>query len=130
MPWTPNDHELQSVLGLAGPDRYTHFVKKIADQQELWSLWNHGWVLASDDSGRELIPVWPNEKYAALCSEGRWAGSVPKLIELGAWMDRWIGGAKRDGRLIAVFPTTESRGVVVEPDQLATDIELELSKYE
>ena len=130
MPWTPNDREIESVLGLATSDRYMHFVRKVADQQELWSLWSDGWMLASDDAGRELIPVWPHQKYAAVCATGRWEGSAPKAIELKTWLERWIDGAKRDGRLFAVFPTPESRGAVVEPDRLSADIELELTRYE
>ena len=130
MSWDPNQHEMESVLHLDGAERYTYFVKKVADQEKLWSLWNDGWVLASDDRGRELIPVWPHQKYAALCAEDLWGGSVPKIIELEAWMGRWIAGAKRDARLIAVFPTREDRGVEVEPERLSADLELELKNYE
>jgi hypothetical protein len=130
MAWEPNDREITSVLNLEGAERYSYFVKRVADQQELWSLWGDGWVLTSDDSGRELIPVWPHSKYAALCAKGKWEGNVPKIIELEAWMERWVEGAKRDRRLVAVFPTPENRGIAVEPDRLAFDLELELANYE
>lgn len=45
-------------------------------------------------------------------------------------MKRWISGAKRDGRLIAVFPIPQGLGIEVEPDRLAADLELELANYE
>ncbi|QNQ12067.1 DUF2750 domain-containing protein [Sphingomonas alpina] len=76
------------------------------------------------------MPIWPHQKYATLCAEGSWEGSAPKLIELEVWMKRWISGAKRDGRLIAVFPIPQGLGIEVEPDRLAADLELELANYE
>jgi hypothetical protein len=130
MSWSPSDVEIASVTRLKGRDRYAHFVKKVADQEELWSLWDDGWALAKGDDARELIPVWPHAKYAVACATGSWKGSVPKPIALEAWMQRWTPGAIRDGRLIAVFPTPENTGIMVEAGQLAADIEAELESYE
>ena len=33
MSWTPNQREIQGVLSLGAPERYEHWVKKVADQE-------------------------------------------------------------------------------------------------
>jgi hypothetical protein len=51
MTWVPRDEEIKSVLALDGAKRYGYCVKKVADQQQLWSLRQEdGWALASDDA--------------------------------------------------------------------------------
>ncbi len=131
MSWTPNEKEIEAVLELEGPKRYAHWIKKVADQQEVWSLWHEcGWALAGDDAGHELVPVWPHSKYAILSAVGVWADYEAKSIPLEAWLTRWIEGIERDHRLVAVFPTPKDKGVVAEPRRLERDLRKELSQYE
>ena len=111
--------------------RYEYWVKKVADQEEVWSLWQEdAWALAGDDAGRQFVPVWPHSRYAALCAQGAWAGYQPKAIDLNAWLDRWIPGMEQDQRLLAVFPTPKDKGVPMEPRRLEKDLRTELANYE
>ncbi len=131
MAWIPTDREMASVLQLDGQKRYLYWIKKVADEEVVWSLWQEGgWALAGDDEGRQLVPVWPHQRYAALCAQDVWAGHAPKPIALDAWIERWIPGMERDGRLVAVFPTPEDRGVAVEPARLGADLREESANYE
>ena len=129
MVWEPSEEEICAVLKLEGAERYSYFIKKIADQEQLWSLWQDGWALAADDNGQQLVPVWPHESYATLCARDKWAGYTPKVIELDAWLERWTPGIKRDGRMLAVFPSPSNRGVAVEVGKLADDLSEELTNY-
>lgn len=129
MVWHPSENEISSVQQLNADDRYAYLLKKVADQETIWSLWSNGWALASNDSGREAVPIWPHPTYAAACAKDEWQGYEPKQIELDAWMERWLPGIKRDGRLVAVFPSPNDKGVVVEADFLAQNLEAELEKY-
>ena len=131
MTWEMTDKELEAVRDLPGPKRYLYTVKKVADFEEVWSLWSeNAWVLASDDAGCELVPIWPHPRLAAACATEMWSGSEPRMIELSTWSDKWIPGLKRDGRQVAVFPTMSDKGVVVSPDRIKTDLEDEASLYE
>ena len=126
-----SEQELISVLSLSGAKRYSYFIKKVADWEEVWSLRNQdGWILATESSGRELIPVWPHERFAQVCVTGEWQDCEPAVIELSIWMERWIPGIVKDGRQIAVFSTPEDKGVVVQPGQLYTEICKECEQYE
>lgn len=130
MNWTPTEKEIRAVVALPGPKRYEYWIKKVADQQQLWSLWKGEWALAGDNLGHELVPVWPHPKYAALCATEQWANNVPKVIELKAWFERWIPGIEKDARLIAIFPTPTEKGTLVDPRRLESDLREELSQYE
>ena len=131
MGWTPNEQEIDAVLSLEASKRYQHWLKKVADQEEVWSLWHEGgWALVGDDARNQLVPVWPHSLYAARCAAGAWAGYEPKAIPLEAWLNRWIPGIERDHRRIAVFPTPNDRGVSIEPKRLERDLRSELSHYE
>lgn len=130
MNWTPTEKEIQSLIALPAAKRYEYWIKKVADQQKVWSLWRDGWSLASDNEGREFVPVWPHPKYAELCATDQWTGYVPKVIDLEAWLERWILGIEKDNRWVAVFPTPSDRGIAVEPSKLGSDLREEMSRYE
>jgi hypothetical protein len=129
--WIPNDKELQAVLSLNGIERYNHLIKKVVDQEQVWSLWHdNGWALASDDTGQQLVPIWPHSKYAGLCATGAWTSYRPKAISLEDWQIKWIPGMIRDRRIVAVFPTPASQGVTVSPNRIEHDLSVEMSNYE
>lgn len=131
MNWTPSTKEIESVEVLEASKRYDYLIKKIADQEKVWSLWQEdGWALAGDNNGREAVPIWPHEQFARLAASGSWVGYQPKVIELDAWLSRWIAGMEKDNRLVAVFPTMNDKGVFVEPAKFAIDLRSELQNYE
>jgi hypothetical protein len=126
-----HDREFESVLALPGPDRYEYFVKRVVDGEQLWSLRNaDGWVMAGDAQGREMIAVWPHERFAVACAAGDWQGTSPEPIALADWMEAWLPGMARDGLLVAVFPTPAGEGVPVTPDSLKDDLASEILEYE
>jgi hypothetical protein len=128
MIWDIHDKEFASVSALPGSRRYTYFLKRVADWGNVWSLaQGDGWALASDESGQELVPVWPHPRFAAACASGVWTGYAPRAVDLAAWMDKWIPGMHRDKRSVAVFPIPSHKGVIVTPDRLNDDLKQELS---
>ena len=130
MTWNMHDKEYDSVLSLPGERRYAYFIKRLAGEELLWSLAGEaGWVLAGDNEGREVVPVWPHARFAAACATGEWADTEPRSIELTNWLEKWIPGMLRDRRFVAVFPTPSDKGVVITPTRLREDLAEELSLY-
>jgi hypothetical protein len=131
MPWIINDKEFESVSALPLQKRYDYFIERVADSAVVWSLGgDNGWVLMGDDKGREVVPVWPHERYAAACVSGEWKDSEPRPISLEDWMNGWLPGIAKDQRLAVIFRTPMSNGAVVTPEQLKTDLVAELRNYE
>ncbi len=131
MTWKVNDREAVRVISESAQNRYKYFISKVVDWGHLWGLRRpDGWALAADDQGRQLIPVWPHKKFAELCAEGGWSGYAPDSIELEVWLKLWLPGMKADNRLVAVFPTPDSKGVAVSPDDLRDHLLAELDLIE
>jgi hypothetical protein len=128
-----SDGEFRGVTALSGPQRYAHFVSRVADFEEVWSLHSSGgWVTMGDGAGHKCIPVWPHKRYAESFIRNDWFQAEAKMIELDAWMERWLPGIAHDGMYIAVFPVLGDRqeGVVVPPQDLQRDLQEELEQYE
>ena len=130
MSWTVNEKEFDAVTHLQPNHRYEYFIKKVADWQEVWSLWKDGWVLMGDKSGGEFIPVWPHPTFAEAYAHAEWIGYAPRKIELKDWLGKWIPGMEKDGRTVAVFPTVGTKTPTIPPAKLKRDLERELSQYE
>ena len=127
MTWKMNDKEYESVFSLTAPGRYSHFIKRVADWEEVWTLSDsEGFAAAGDGDGNEAIPVWPHERYAAACAVEQWAAFRPEAIPLDEWMDDWIPGLIEDSRVVAVFPNREGKSAIVTPDRLRSDLQSEL----
>jgi Protein of unknown function (DUF2750) len=125
-----NRKEFQHVRSLPADGRYEYFVKKVCDWQQVWGLWNEGWAIMADTEGKEVFPVWPHPIYAEAYAIGEWKGYRPREIRLQDWLGKWLPGLENDGRLIAIFPSTEGQPPTVNSNQLRADIEEECSKYD
>lgn len=129
MAWVLRESEKAAVSLLDGAARYEYFIKKVTDENRVWSLWKDGWVLAKDNDGHLVVPVWPHAQFAEMCANGDWSDHEARPIEMEAWLNRWLPGISRDSRFIAVFPTANDKGVVVDSERLAADLGEELQNY-
>ena len=119
------DEEFSSTLRLDLTQRYAYFLERVCEKGQVWALRDEGgFVMMGDDSGEQFVPVWPSERFAAAYAS---PGEKPEAIPLDAWIQRWLPGLKRDNSGIAVFPTADCSGAVVEIDEHKLDLEEELS---
>lgn len=126
-----NDREFESVIALPAPERYEHFMKRVADAEELWALRDdEGWLLLGDDEENEAFPVWPAERYAVAYAEAHGSGETPTAVELSVWMEEMLPDLAANGVLVAVFPLPTGAAVTVTADEHAAHLEFELDEYE
>ena len=123
--------QFSAVSDLPGPERYKHFVGRVADWQSVWGLRSEsGWVAAGDENGKSGFPVWPHPDYALVCAVGEWSGTSPSPIEVHEFVESWLPNLAAQGDLVAVFPTPSMRGVLVPATELQEHIQQELSQIE
>ena len=123
--------QIEAVMALPASRRYEHFIKQVADWEEVWGLYLDGWALAAaDDDETPAFPVWPAEEYATLCAAGDWEGYEPSVIELDDFLNELLPMLSKDGVLISVFYLPKGVGVNVDSERLSFDIKEELTKYE
>lgn len=118
-------------MALPGPKRYEHFIKRVADCEEVWGLYQNGWALAAtNEEGQSCLPVWPAKEYAAVCANKEWQEYQPKSISLTEFIDEFIPDLKNTNISICVFYLPSDRGVIPTFEQLNDDLKNELSRYE
>ena len=123
-----NQQEFAAVIMQPAAIRYEYFIKKTADYEEVWGLYNEGWATAQDDLGNTLIPFFPNKKFAEAFAKEEWEGFRAKRIELGHFLEKWLPGMKSDGVKPSIFPT-DTNSAVMDVDSLRKDLETELENY-
>lgn len=114
---------------MPGVKRFEHFIKIVADWQEVWGLYQDGWALAASDDGTTVFPLWPLKVYAQLCATNEWTGYEPRSISLNDFMEVLLPKLKLDGVLPGVFFTPTSKGVTPAVDDLESALEAELQNY-
>ena len=125
-----HDKEFATLTGMSAPDRYSVFLDRVADWEEVWSIRSaNGWCLMADDSGVEMIPVWPHERFATACASNNKQEQAAS-IALDDWLDKWLPGMLKDGRQVAVFPVPCGHGFVVSPARLRTDLLAQFEELE
>lgn len=121
--------QIDAVTALPGPKRYEHFVKVVADWEEVWGIYQDGWALAATGDGQQVFPLWPAKEYAQLCAEKEWAAYVPKSITLQDLMDELLPNLKADDVLPGIFYTPSDNGVTPTVNHILADLGDELKRY-
>lgn len=131
MKWELRDEEFAAVSKISPAKRYAYMINRVADWEYIWGLEApDGWGASADDTGANLFPVWPHERYAAACVRGDWSACKPEAIEIHEWLERWLPGLQQDGLAISAFPVPDADAAVVTPEQFRLDLEYELSRIE
>ena len=120
--------QLAAVVTLPGPARYEYFVKRVADSQEVWGLYQQGWALAKADDGTLVFPLWPSSDYASLCAEFEWDGYDAQAFSLEELLDELLPQLQEDRVLPGVFYTPGDKGITPTVAELVGDLEDELRR--
>lgn len=122
--------QIDAILNLPPPKRYSHFIKKVVGWGKVWALYDDGWALSETDGGETVFPLWPEKEYADLCATAEWANYKSEAIELDELLGSLIPVLRQKGILPGVFFTLDGGSVNVTLDQLEKDLREELTKYE
>ena len=126
-----NKQQFREVTKLSAEDRYAHFVEKVVDEQELWTLKNDdGFATMASESGGFCIPFWPHPEYAQSMAVNEFEGCSPVAIPLDAFMEKWLPGMDKDGHTLSVFPALEGQHAVMPASELLEALEAELKELE
>lgn len=123
--------EIEAVLKLDSFKRYQYSLKKIADNEVLFTLINKkGEYAFSEIEGSELIPIWSSPYFAAKCIAGHWQEYEPKEISLDTFENELAEQIIENEYLLDVFPANDKTGFIVSLDEFMRDLNEELEQYE
>lgn len=124
-----SSEEIKSGINLQESLRYQHFLKKVADWEQVWELFENGWAMAETSSKELVFPLWPAQEYATLCVADYWGKYIPKSFSGDDLLRERLPNLHKDGITAGVFYTPKDEGVVVDAMKLANDLKVELEKY-
>ena len=101
---------LQAVLRLPASRRYSYFLQRVVESGEVWGLDGEGWALALDDSGRDVLPLWPAPEFAAICATRLWSGFQPRAIRLKDLVENVLPQLEEEGMPVGIFFTPQGQG--------------------
>ncbi|SDX36338.1 DUF2750 domain-containing protein [Paenibacillus sp. PDC88] len=123
-----NNKEFEAVFKLPAKKRYEYFIKKIADYEEVWGLYDNGWAVTTDLNGNLLLPFWPRREFAEACAIEDWKNYKSKAMDLTEFIDEFLPRIKEDSIKPSIFFNNED-SAVLDIDPLIQDIETELENY-
>ena len=121
--------KMEAILALSSIKRFEHFIKVIADWQEVWGLYQDGWALAITDNEATVFPLWPAKEYAQACAVNEWDGYKPRSIILDEFTEVLLPQLNQGGVLPGVFFTPTSKGLTPSVDELKAALDAELQNY-
>ena len=132
MPYKMNPKQYESVLALSSKERYSHFIGKVADWEQLWGLFNEkeGWLIREIQDDIKYFSVWPHPQYASEISKEFYPNYLEKEISLSEFMNHWLPQFESDKIKIGVFPNMEGDSWLMEPNDLLLDLQEECKLYE
>ena len=126
-----NEPQFLSVTALSSAERGSHFIGKVADWEQLWSVRNQdGWLVPITPDGLEYFPVWPHPEYAQRITDMFYPGHKAEEISLDDFLSEWLPTLHKDNVKVAVFPNQEWVLWIMEPNVLAESLKQEMALYE
>jgi len=132
MPYKMNSEQYENVLALSAKERYSHFIGKVADWEQLWSLYNEkeGWLLRTTNENVEYFSVWPHPEYAKNIAKEYYPEYNEDEISLEDFMSNLLPKLDSDNVKVGVFPNPEGNTWLMEAKDLLQDLQEECEQYE
>lgn len=126
-----NQQEIKNVSVLEPLKRYQYFLKKVADNEKLYTLknGNNNWA-SSTVKNYNLYPVWSANKFASNSQIDVWSEFNVVELDLYDFLDNTLPQIEKEGFLLNVFPVDKTTGFVVKVNEFIRDINEELKNYE
>ncbi len=121
--------QIEAILMLPPPKRYSHFIKKVVGWGKMWGLYADGWAMSEAPDGSLVFPLWPEREYAELCVGGDWSAHRPKEIELKDALENMLPMLRERKIHPGVFFIADQGSINVTHDELERDLRTELLKY-
>jgi hypothetical protein len=125
--------EIESVIKLNPLARYSYFIKRICDFEEVWVLYHKekGYAINISKNKEMYLYLFPFQEYALIFrdSDNDYSDFSAKKIDLYEFKDGLIKRFKMKGVCSAlVFPVSDGFGLNVLLDKLSSDVTSEIEE--
>lgn len=123
------NEEILNVTKLDAFNRYKYFIKKIADEEKIYTLSFENEIAIADVNGNKLISIWSSAEFAKPCAIQEWGDYTVIEFSLEEFKDNIEALIAENNLLINVFSIANKTGFIVKQDELWRDINDELEQY-
>lgn len=97
-------------------DKYSYFISKVSDFEEVWGLYNESWAVLGNNEKEDILPFWPEREFAIIAADELWKDYSPKSIDLSDFIEKYLVGMCKDGikaRKISFLRALSLREIVI-----------------
>lgn len=122
--------EIESVIKLEPFERYKYSLKRIADNETLYTIKRDNETIAINDLDDEkLIPFWSAKQFAELNITDEWNEFYVEEISLDDFENEMVDFINENNFLMNIFPINNKTGFVVSLDEFIRDLNIELERF-
>ena len=122
--------EIESVIKLEPFERYKYSLKRIADNETLYTIKRDKETIAiSDLDDEKLIPFWSAKQFAELNITDEWNEFYVEEISLDDYENEMVDFINENNFLMNIFPINNKTGFVVSLDEFIRDLNIELERF-
>ena len=122
--------EIESVIKLEPFERYKYSLKRIADNETLYTIKRDKETIAiSDLDDEKLIPFWSAKQFAELNITDEWNEFYVEEISLDDFENEMVDFINENNFLMNIFPINNKIGFVVSLDEFIRDLNIELERF-
>ena len=122
--------EIESVIKLEPFERYKYSLKRIADNETLYTIKRDNETIAiSDLDDEKLIPFWSAKQFAELNITDEWNEFYVEEISLDEFENEMVDFINENNFLMNIFPINNKTGFVVSLDEFIRDLNIELERF-
>lgn len=122
--------EIESVIKLQPFERYKYSLKRIADNETLYTIKRDNETIAiSDLDDEKLIPFWSAKQFAELNITDEWNEFYVEEISLDDFENEMVDLINENNFLMNIFPINNKTGFVVSLDEFIRDLNIELERF-
>lgn len=122
--------EIERVIKLEPFERYKYSLKRIADNETLYTIKRDNETIAiSDLDDEKLIPFWSAKQFAELNITDEWNEFYVEEISLDDFENEMVDFINENNFLMNIFPINNKTGFVVSLDEFIRDLNIELERF-
>nr|WP_320037125.1 DUF2750 domain-containing protein [uncultured Bacteroides sp.] len=122
--------EIEAVSQLEAFQRYEYFIKRVADSEKMYTLVDENGTFAiADVENSAVLSVWSASKFAEENVVDEWRSFSVKEITLEEFEEEIIDMIEKNNWLMNVFSIKGKSGFIVDINEFAKDLSVEMQKY-
>lgn len=125
-----NKQQISTVSNLKPDERYSYFIKRLADFEIFYTLKNDSnEFVISELEENKLIHFWSSPEFAQLCLVEVWENHKIVEVSLEEFEDEIVDFIEENSILIDIFPVENRTGFIVNLNEFVRDLNVEFGKY-